>query len=232
MKNYYLFFILIFLITSCSKEKSEEDEKVDDPWSELRDLSPGDVHFDGDYFCYYDCLNDKVLCGQRMVCDCDVSQYHPEFLSYDCFFVTEFNGGNPSDYYEEGDEFGLYFVVCFCGRQNNTYSGTYSLVHNYSSCQDFYDNSPREKYIGVWDGTCGDDCNPCIANCNSRECGTDGCGGSCGTCPPGKTCSTAGICIDEGTGDPCSDCLSTCRGLPGCCTGCGCLCEDECGGCF
>lgn len=28
----------------------------------------------------------------------------------------------------------------------------------------------------------------CIPNCNGRNCGSDGCGGSCGTCDPGQNC--------------------------------------------
>lgn len=237
MKTYYLFFILIFCITSCSEEKSEEDDKIDDPWSELRNLSPGDVHFDGDYFCYYDCLNDMILCGRRTILDCDVSQYHDDFFAYDCYIVTKWtNDDSERFYYAEGEEFGdIFFVVCFCGRSGTIYSNAYSITRStYSSCEDLYSVSPRDDGVGhLWDGDCGDDwCNPCLRNCDSRVCGPDGCGGSCGTCPPGKTCSTAGTCIEIGSGDPCSDCLSSCKGLPGCCTGCGCLCEDECGGCF
>ncbi len=70
MKPYLLFFIIISLVASCSKDENGENGNGTDPWSELRDLEPGEVKFDGDYFCYYDCLNDVILCGQRIIRNC------------------------------------------------------------------------------------------------------------------------------------------------------------------
>jgi len=237
MKIHVLYLLgILFLVVSCTKDGDEKDKQETDPWSELSDLQPGDVKFDGDYFCYYDCLNDEILCGQRIIRDCDVSQYHEDFINYDCYVVTGWNDEDSEKYYfTRGEEFGdVFFVVCFCGRSGSTYAGTYTIVTNvFKSCEDLYNNSPRDYGSGTWDGDCGDDlCNPCIANCQGRECGPNGCGGLCGTCPTGKKCSSSGQCIDDSSGDPCSACLSTCKGLPGCCTGCGCLCEDECGQCF
>ena len=37
---------------------------------------------------------------------------------------------------------------------------------------------------------------PCTPSCEGRECGDDGCGGSCGVCEEG-TCNEAGICVDD-----------------------------------
>ena len=34
----------------------------------------------------------------------------------------------------------------------------------------------------------------CTPNCDGKQCGDDGCGGSCGNCPDGQTCEN-GICI-------------------------------------
>ena len=34
----------------------------------------------------------------------------------------------------------------------------------------------------------------CIPDCNGKECGDDGCGGSCGTCPEGQACKESGKC--------------------------------------
>jgi len=39
--------------------------------------------------------------------------------------------------------------------------------------------------------------------CAGRECGTDGCGNSCGTCPGGTTCDASGRCVTE--------CVPDCR---------------------
>ena len=41
------------------------------------------------------------------------------------------------------------------------------------------------------DGTCGW---PCCPDCGDRECGSDGCWGSCGTCEEGCTCTGLGTC--------------------------------------
>ncbi len=39
------------------------------------------------------------------------------------------------------------------------------------------------------------DCVPiCTPDCQDRECGPDGCGGSCGTCPQGYYCDRTGLC--------------------------------------
>lgn len=37
---------------------------------------------------------------------------------------------------------------------------------------------------------------PCTPSCEGAECGSDGCGGSCGVCEPGLACN-AGVCIDN-----------------------------------
>ncbi len=41
----------------------------------------------------------------------------------------------------------------------------------------------------------------CQPNCNGKECGDDGCGGSCGTCENGKTCNSNGKCVENCTPD-------------------------------
>jgi hypothetical protein len=54
----------------------------------------------------------------------------------------------------------------------------------------------------------------CQPQCAGRECGSNGCNGSCGTCPQNNTCSTAGQC----------QCQRSCNG-----TSCGAN-SDGCGG--
>lgn len=51
---------------------------------------------------------------------------------------------------------------------------------------------------------CGDTCQ---ADCNGRECGSDGCGGYCGTCGDGLSCET-GRCVQPGAEYP-----DVCRGF-------------------
>ena len=43
---------------------------------------------------------------------------------------------------------------------------------------------------------CGE--SACTPNCSGRECGTDGCGGSCGTCTGVEECGANGICAPAG----------------------------------
>lgn len=43
-------------------------------------------------------------------------------------------------------------------------------------------------------------CVNCIPACEGRQCGSDGCGGTCGTCPEGEECSATGMCAGNGPG--------------------------------
>ncbi len=44
----------------------------------------------------------------------------------------------------------------------------------------------------------------CAPNCTDKTCGGDGCGGSCGACPDGQTCTASGTCACS-TGFLCAD---------------------------
>jgi len=109
----------------------------------------------------------------------------------------------------------------------------------------------------MWDsicaGICGDDCDgcPCAPDCLFKECGGDGCDGSCGECPEGQACDMAGLCCDPqcegkdcgpdgcdgecGTCDEgflceegvCTECIPDCEGKECGPDGCG----GECGAC-
>jgi agmatine/peptidylarginine deiminase len=62
---------------------------------------------------------------------------------------------------------------------------------------------------------------PCEPDCVGKACGDDGCGGSCGACPPDMSCD-GGICIEE----PCeADCAGKQCGDDGCGALCG-VCGD------
>ena len=92
--------------------------------------------------------------------------------------------------------------------------------------------------------TCPQDCGtcPCEPDCTDKQCGSDGCDGSCGECDIGLTCSSEGHCVgcepdctNKCGGDP-DDCGGTC---PDPCSGqacnagqCGCQpnCDGKCGG--
>lgn len=58
----------------------------------------------------------------------------------------------------------------------------------------------------------------CTPDCSGKECGDDGCGGSCGTCESDETCSSAGKC----EAGPCTpDCSGKECGDDGCGGSCG-----------
>ena len=69
-------------------------------------------------------------------------------------------------------------------------------------------------------------CDPeevCEPQCDGLSCGSDGCGGSCGSCPAGETCSPQGVCVATCT--PACDGLSC--GPDGCGGSCGSCSGDE-----
>ncbi|MFT7624667.1 MAG: hypothetical protein ACI9WU_003856, partial [Myxococcota bacterium] len=52
---------------------------------------------------------------------------------------------------------------------------------------------------------CIDDPNACTPSCNGKQCGGDGCGGSCGTCSGNQTCNSSGQCIDDNPPQGCGN---------------------------
>ncbi|MDX9721178.1 MAG: hypothetical protein RBU37_10560 [Myxococcota bacterium] len=77
----------------------------------------------------------------------------------------------------------------------------------------------------------------CVPDCEQRECGDDGCGGSCGDCLEGFGCSDEGLCQcipqcadrccgDDGCGGTCADACAS----GWACNVSSCDCEQVCGG--
>jgi len=62
----------------------------------------------------------------------------------------------------------------------------------------------------------------CVPDCSNKECGDDGCGGSCGKCPDGKICISAGLCFSGTTN--CGD--GKCTESESCDS-----CPEDCGSC-
>ena len=64
---------------------------------------------------------------------------------------------------------------------------------------------PCSGPIAVDPGDETDYCPWCVGNCEGKECGKDGCGNLCGSCPAGATCAPHGICVfDECYGQCCA----------------------------
>jgi hypothetical protein len=84
----------------------------------------------------------------------------------------------------------------------------------------------------VDDGAAGDGC---VRNCSGRQCGSDGCGGTCGTCATGQVCSTlSGTCCTPNCGsmecgpNGCGGSCGRCLGGERCRAG---FCEPVCSTC-
>jgi len=74
----------------------------------------------------------------------------------------------------------------------------------------------------------------CVPTCMGKECGSDGCNGTCGVCGPNETCSAFGVCVpinngcaprcagrdcgDDGCGGSCGSCLGSATCDNGVCT--------------
>lgn len=94
----------------------------------------------------------------------------------------------------------------------------------------------------MWDDLCVEECLEQCGGCGSspdcqgKECGANGCGGSCGECPVGWACTDVGQCVDNCE----SECAGKDCGPDGCGGNCGtcgegaeCVageCLEECGG--
>jgi len=67
--------------------------------------------------------------------------------------------------------------------------------------------------------------NACQAECVGKECGDDGCGGVCGTCPfPGDVCQDGQCCTSQCEEKQCGS--DGCGGLCGQCVECGTSCQE------
>ena len=57
-------------------------------------------------------------------------------------------------------------------------------------------NGPFKLTVNSW---------PCAAQCMGKQCGPDGCGGSCGGCAGSQICSSGGLCTEPADNDNCAD---------------------------
>ncbi|MDP6945751.1 MAG: hypothetical protein QF464_16490, partial [Myxococcota bacterium] len=62
----------------------------------------------------------------------------------------------------------------------------------------------------------------CAPECDNRDCGPDGCGGTCGSCDSGDVCSAAQTCLAA------ADCTDTCTTAGAACAS---ICGTDCGTC-
>lgn len=62
-----------------------------------------------------------------------------------------------------------------------------------------------------WEALCGGGGPVCTPDCAGKECGSDGCEGTCGDCDAGEACN-AGVCEAEGCQDECTEGDNSCAG--------------------
>jgi hypothetical protein len=128
-----------------------------------------------------------------------------------------------------------------------------------SCCHDLTDCKPVSCRPCTVANQCGDACVPadggpctdgsgragsckggqcvCTPSCGGKQCGADGCGGMCGSCPAGTSCDGSGQCVCTPScggrqcgGDGCGGSCGSC-GDGTSCNGSGqCVCTPKCGG--
>src|ERR1700733_9990005 len=60
------------------------------------------------------------------------------------------------------------------------------------------DKNTGPQYSGQpWGSPVACQSSTCVPACSGLQCGSDGCGGSCGTCASGQACSASGQCIES-----------------------------------
>ncbi|MBM4395068.1 MAG: hypothetical protein FJ087_05205 [Deltaproteobacteria bacterium] len=119
----------------------------------------------------------------------------------------------------------------------NGHCGWNSVGKDYGCGTDFPPSDPSGTYPRECDFTC-------VPRCSNRECGSDGCGGSCGTCGTGQVCQATEKgdrkcctpqcegknCGDDGCGGSCGTCEEgqTCHPLLDRCLWCNSVPENGC----
>jgi hypothetical protein len=244
--------LLLFILvagTSCDGG-SGGGTPDDDPYAGLRSPARGEILCSGDSCCIYYCASDEegrecITRDPQLIVSmieeppegCSGLVFPEWFYAHDCFVDHELWNVSWNDWQIwsttiSGDPLLVYFPIeCICGRAGTTYSSSaIEFVPFYwAGCDS--ELVPVNDVYATDLFSCEESCTTCYPRCTNRQCGPDGCGGSCGDCLSSETCSAGGQCV-SGSGSSCSDCLATCRGYEGCCTGCGCMCESECGMCW
>ena len=91
--------------------------------------------------------------------------------------------------FAQADPYGSRSVSEEASDEDESSSEEESGFERHKECDSGYD-------FGDEDGSDGAGCTP---DCEGKECGADGCGGSCGECEVGMECDDYGQCLDVGS---------------------------------
>ena len=118
------------------------------------------------------------------------------------------------------------------GLDNNCNDQVDEGFPNYDSDDQADCVDPDDDNDGLFDDVDCEPQNETIPSCAGKECGDDGCAGSCGTCADGESCQAGQcqvVCGDDqcGLGEDQCNCPGDCAGgCAGCCSGVDCLSGD------
>jgi hypothetical protein len=86
--------------------------------------------------------------------------------------------------------------------QDGTVCGPQTCAGQGAQCGSISDGCGGTLDCGLcdWDESCTNHVCVCEPYCGSHQCGSDGCGGSCGTCGTNESCTTSGQCKYMGGG--------------------------------